>query len=90
VLCLKLADAHTRGDRLFVLVFDVDGGVRRASVCVHRQARDKFSVEFPHVVDEDGLSLGSNQADAVIRDRCQDVLLYLDAACAWAMFRRAG
>jgi len=82
-----LGGSVATGDR-FELVFRATSGDDVRLVTVAVSVGNRRRVEFPNLAGEGGESLGSDDLDASVRERAEQVAALLDAAVAWSGFTR--
>ena len=66
------------------LVFQAEGRLASVLVAVYGS---RLVFEFPHVANDHGLSLGSDEADAALLAEARRTVVLLDGSVVWRSFR---
>ena len=86
-LSTRLVGGRQLDSRRFELVLMVrDGEIERASSVRVSRLRGRFACVFPHWESECGESLGSAEADEVLRERAEQIVVLLQLTQGWRRF----
>jgi hypothetical protein len=75
-----------QGQRELQLEWAIDDEVQRLVTVRVRAYGSRRSIEFPHLHDEGGQTLGCEEVDLFVRRRSEQLVALLDAAEVWRTF----